>query len=179
MKSSFALFLTVFLCLYSPVSMKADEPYIGNSDFEKIFLDGGYKDVYKALQESKDHFKRTIVLPTQLPPIAFTHHFGRFSNLDGDLNDGLEITYLNKDFSQNHYMISVKPAEYRLTFRQEHIKQSFKLTDGTKAIFSNRIEGFHLLMFEKDGWQYILSVDKRISDIVTPKVLAEIANSIK
>lgn len=40
------------------------------------------------------------------------------------------------------------------------------------------ISGFNVLVFERDNWQYMLSVDRRVSDTVTPEVLVEIANSI-
>ena len=158
--------------------MKADE-LPDDYHFEKTLFEIGYKEVYEALQESKAHFQRNIALSTQLPPIPFTHHFGRFSNLDGDMNDGFEIKYINKVSIHNHYSIRVRPVEYRLEFRQDYIQQSFKLKKGTEAIFSTMPLGMNFLLFENDGWQYMLLVDKRISDIVTPEVLVEIANSIK
>ena len=158
--------------------MKADE-LPDDYHFEKTLFEIGYKEVYEALQESKAHFQRDIALPTQLPPIPFTHHFGRLTNLEGDMNDGFEIKYLNKNLSQNHYAIRVRPVEYRLEFRQDYIKQYFKLNNGTEAIFSTKPLGMNFLLFENDGWQYMLLVDKRISDIVTTEVLVEIANSIK
>ncbi|MFJ7936491.1 hypothetical protein [Sporosarcina sp. NPDC096371] len=179
MKRSFVVTLTVFLCLFSTISTKADDFQIDSSSFGKIFLEGGYKGIHEALQESKAHFKRDIALPTQLPPTPFTHHFGRFSDLKGDMNDEFEIEYLNKDSSQNHYVIRVKPVEYRLELKEENIQQFFNLNNGTEAAFSTKPLGMNFLLFENDGWQYMLLVDKRISDIVTPEVLVEIANSVK
>lgn len=41
------------------------------------------------------------------------------------------------------------------------------------------ISGFNVLVFERDGWQYMLSIDKRVSDKVTPETLLDIANSIE
>ncbi len=38
--------------------------------------------------------------------------------------------------------------------------------------------GFCALVSERDNWKYILGIDKRVSDKVTPEVLVEIANSI-
>jgi hypothetical protein len=76
-------------------------------------------------------------------------------------------------------MIFIQPAKYGLPIRKEHIDRTLKLEDGNKAIYSvNIARGMNLLVFEKNGFQYILSVDKSISDKVTPEVLVEIANSI-
>lgn len=115
-------------------------------------------------------------MPVQLPPVAFTHSFGRFNNLDGEN----EIEYLHKDIPQNHYMIFVQPAKYGLPIRKEHIDRTLKLKDGSNAIYSTKFaRGINLLAFEKDGFQYVLSVNKRISDKVTSEILMEITNSIK
>ena len=38
--------------------------------------------------------------------------------------------------------------------------------------------GFHLLVFERDNWQYVLSIDRDVADQVTAEVLINIANSI-
>ncbi|MFJ7972320.1 hypothetical protein [Psychrobacillus sp. NPDC096389] len=40
------------------------------------------------------------------------------------------------------------------------------------------ISGFNVLVFEKDEWQYMLSINKKVSDKVTPEHLVDIANSI-
>lgn len=40
------------------------------------------------------------------------------------------------------------------------------------------ISGFNVLVFDKDNWQYMLSIDKRASDKVTAENLVQIANSI-
>ncbi|WP_339250343.1 hypothetical protein NSQ43_11555 [Sporosarcina sp. FSL W8-0480] len=151
-----------------------------NSDtFGEIFIKGGYKEISKAVKESEDHFNSTIALPTQLPPIPFTHSMGRFSNLKGHENDHLELFFINEDLPQNHYLIWIRPIEFGLKIRDEQIDQRIKLKDGHQSIYSTTIfSGFNLLVFEKDGWQYILSIDKRVSDIVTRAVLVNIANSI-
>lgn len=38
--------------------------------------------------------------------------------------------------------------------------------------------GFNLFVFERDGWQYVLSIDSDVGDKVPPEVLVQIANSI-
>lgn len=165
------LLLTVFP-LISNMNNESDQ-------FQKLYIEIGYKSVHEALFESIDHYNHDIALPIQLPPIAFTHSFGRFNDMEGNENDGFEVEYVNKNLGQNHYMIRVKPVEYGISFRNEQIDQRFLLKNESEAIFSTWIQGFHLFVFEKDGWQYILTVDKRISDRVTAEVLLEIANSIQ
>lgn len=175
MKNLIVIMMTVLFCfVVSEESMADSEP------FEKNYFRMGYKESYKALQESEDHFKRNIALPTQLPPIPFTHSLGRLSDLEGSENDKLEIFFINKDLPQNHYLIRIQPIEYGLEIKEEQINQKFKLEYGNEAIFTTTmILGFNLLVFEKDGWQFILSIDKKVSDKVTQEVLINIANSIK
>lgn len=151
-----------------------------SKEFQKSFFEIGYKGIHEALDESSKHFKKDIALPVQLPPIAFTHGFGRLDNLDGEMNDKYEIEYLNKDKPQNHYKIFVQPVKYGLDFKEYLIDQKLKTNIGSEAIYSTKaVRGFNLLVFEKNEFQYVLSVDKRISDIVTPEILMEIVNSIR
>jgi hypothetical protein len=148
-------------------------------EFQKLYFDVGYKGVYQALKECNKHFKKDIALPVQLPPIAFTYSFGRCNNLDGKANDGYEIEYLHRDEPINHYMIRIQPNKYGIPIRKEHIDQTLKLKDGKTAIYTTKlVNGFNLLVFEKNDFQYVLSIDKRVSDKVTPEILTEIANSI-
>ena len=151
-----------------------------SAEFQKSLTDIGYKSVHEALEESHHHFKRHIALPMQLPSVPFTHSLGRFTNLEGDINDSFEVTYMNKDFIKNHYKIDIRPSMYGIKFRDERIDQTFKLKDGNEAIYSTKMaRGFNLLAFEKDNWQYILMINKSVSDKVTAKTLVEIADSIK
>lgn len=138
---------------------------------EKIYLDGGYLEVNKALEEAEDYFKQDIALPTRLPPVAFTHHFGIFSTVG---SPQLEITYLNENSGHTHYKIYVTSLEHKLKFRKEHIAI---LDDKSEAIYYTG-GNFVILAFEKKGWQYVLMVDK-IHPKITKEVLVAIANSIK
>ncbi|MBK3495826.1 hypothetical protein JFL43_13355 [Viridibacillus sp. YIM B01967] len=167
--------LSIFLFLL----VISNDVRASNDQFEQGYYDIGYKEMNTALQESTEHFKRDIALPSQLPPVPFTHALGRFNDLEGNENDGFEIEYINKDSGNNHYTIRIKPVEHRLELRKEHIDRLLKLKDGQDAVFSSWLSGANLLVFEKGGWQYILSVDKQISNVVTEDVLVDIANSIK
>lgn len=154
--------------------------YADNYDFEKNYLQAGYKEVNQALLESNEYFKRSIALPTQLPPIPFTHQFGRFNKDDEKLNDMFEVIYLHEEFGDHHYFLRIVPVENALPLRSEHIEQELLLKGGQKAIYSsNIVQGFNILVFEKDGWQYLMAIDKRVSDKVTSERLMKIANSIK
>lgn len=148
------------------------------NSLEKNLLEIGYKEVNKALQESKDYFKRDIALPTQLPPVTFTHNFGRLNHSFGKENDQFEIAYMNDHVGQNHYQIRVRPVQYKLEISDEKIDQTIKLNDGSAAIYSTKLP-LDVLVFEKDKWQYTLLVDKKISNTVTKEVLVDIANSIR
>ncbi|MGM0885100.1 MAG: hypothetical protein ACQEXQ_29165 [Bacillota bacterium] len=155
--------------------------------FEKMYFEYGYKSVEDALGECNSHFKRKIKLPFKLPPIPFTHHLAR-CNQHGDVNDQFEIEYLNEfQGSNNHYMIRVNPAQHKLhkfPSKRDTIR-TYKLLNGEVAVYGttptirDRPPLFNVLIFEMDGWQYILSIDKRVEDKVTADVLLEIANSIR
>jgi hypothetical protein len=156
----------------------ANEIKINVNSLEKSLLEIGYKEVNVALQESKDYFKRDITLPTQLPPVTFTHNFGRLNHSFGKENDEFEIAYMNDHVGQNHYQIRVRPVQYKLEISDEKIDHTIKLNDGSAAIYSTKL-ALDVLVFEKDKWQYTLLVDKKISNTVTKEVLVDIANSIK
>lgn len=145
--------------------------------YERIYQEIGYKEIDVAHGEAEKHFNQKINLPFRVPPVAFTHQFARFSNLDGAMNDSFEITMISDQSSENHYKIVIRPLAGKLIFKDESITGTYQLLDQSEAHYI-RLEGFNLLVFEKDVWQYKLMVDKRISDIVTPQVLVEIANSI-
>jgi hypothetical protein len=147
--------------------------------FDKNFHDVGYKEVHEALKESEEHFEHDIVFPIQLPPIVFTHNLGRLTNLEGNQNDYFEITYLNQNIGQNHYNIEIRPIDVKVKINEDKIERTLKLSNSNEAIFSTTMmQGFNILAFEKGGFQYLLSIDKRVSDEVTPEILVEIANSV-
>jgi hypothetical protein len=131
-----SLFLFVILILIfgaiSPIAyaISNDKPL----PYEKIYPEIGYKTVEEAVKD----FKQNLELPLRVPPITFTHNFGRFSDLDGEINDSLEVKLISDISPGNHYKINVRPVKYKIP----------------------------------------ISVDKRVSDKVTPETLVEIANSI-
>ncbi|MFF2177395.1 hypothetical protein ACFVT8_13110 [Lysinibacillus sp. NPDC058147] len=165
---SFCLFF--FLTIYATAN---DKP----SPYEEIYPEIGYKTVEAALEDFEQHFKQKLKLPLRVPPISFTHHFGRFNDLDGDINDSFEVTFINDQLSENHYKIYVRPIKNNIPIREKYVVKTFELKNGSVATYMT-ISGFNVLVFERDDWQYMLSIDKRVSDKVTPETLIDIANSI-
>lgn len=156
----------------------AKENYIP-PPLEEFFSEIGYKTVEEAIKEFEQHFKQDLKLPLRIPPIPFTHIFGRFNDLDGDMNDSLDIEFINEKSSENHYKIDIRHLKNKVKIRDKGNQQIYKLKNGQKAIFitdPDRVA--NTLVFEKDNWQYMLGVNKWIANKVTPEILVEIANSI-
>ncbi|WP_197237941.1 hypothetical protein [Lysinibacillus sphaericus] len=147
------------------------------SSYEEVYPEIGYKTVEGAASDFERHFHQGLKLPLRVPPISFTHHFGRFNDLDGDMNDFFEVTFVNNQLPEHHYKITVRPIQYKFPVKKESIVKTFILKKGTTSIYME-ISGFHVLAFERENWQYMLWIDKRVSNKVTPEVLVDIANSI-
>lgn len=162
--------LFFFLTIYATAN---DKP----SPYEEIYPEIGYKTVEAALEDFEQHFKQKLKLPLRVPPISFTHHFGRFNDLDGDINDSFEVMFINDQLSENHYKIDVRSIKNNIPIREKYVVKTFELKNGSAATYMT-ISGFNVLVFERDDWQYMLSIDKRVSDKVTPETLIDIANSI-
>ena len=151
----------------------------GSPPYEKIYSEIGYTTIEEAVKDFEEHFKRELKLPPRIPPISFTHQFGRFSNLEGDMNDTFEITFISEQEPQNHFKIDVRPIEHKIQFSDKNVSKVFKLNNGSNAKYMEKLSlGFNHLLFERDNWQYMLSIDKDVSNIVTAEILVQIANSI-
>ncbi len=179
----FLFLLLIFSFLLFCVDEKGDSAFAieieRSQPYEKIYPEIGYKTVEEAVRDFEEHFKRELKLPSRIPPISFTHQFGRFSNLEGDMNDTLEITFISEQESQHHFKIDIRPIKYKRQFSNKHISGVFKLNNGSDAKYMEKLSlGFNHLVFERDHWQYMLSIDKDVSNIVTPEILVQIANSI-
>ncbi|MGE7688046.1 hypothetical protein ACQKMI_02440 [Lysinibacillus sp. NPDC097214] len=169
------LFLFSF-CTFFLLSLHAsanDKP----SPYEEIYPEIGYKSVEEAVNDFEQHFNQKLKLPLRVPPISFTHHFGRFTDSKYEGNDALEVTYINDQLSENHYKIDIRPRKYKLPLREKYVVKTYELKNGIVATYMT-ISGFNVLVFERDNFQYMLSIDKRVSNKVTPETLIDIANSI-
>ncbi|NYF23403.1 hypothetical protein [Sporosarcina sp. JAI121] len=166
------LFLLISFCVLFFLTIYAtanDKP----SSYEEIYPEIGYKTVEDALGEFEQHFKQKLKLPLRIPPISFSHHFGRFSDLD----DSFEVKFINEKLSENHYKINVRPITNEIHKSEKYAVKTFELKNGIVATYMT-ISGFNVLVFERDDWQYMLNIDKRVSDKVTPETLLDLANSI-
>lgn len=171
----FLLLLLIFISIHETVVAKtSDSPQSLEEFLPKI----GYKTVASALKDFEQHYKKELKLPLRVPPISFTHYFGRFNKLDGDMNGAFEITMINDQLPQNHFKIDVRPIQHKIPF-EKYISDVFKLKDGSNAVYTDNSKfGFNMLVFERDNWQYVFSIDQDVSDKVTSEELIEIANSI-
>ncbi|MGF9977856.1 hypothetical protein ABE042_07875 [Viridibacillus arvi] len=147
---------------------------------EESYLAIGYKSVDEALRDFEHHYKQDLQLPLRVPPVVFTHVFARTNNGDG--SDFFEMEYINEQSSENRFLINVgEKGKFKL-MEKEVIKE-FRLKGGNTAYFlsirgPDSIRGSNLLVFEKGTLQYRFSIDKKISEKITPEILVQIANSI-
>jgi hypothetical protein len=146
--------------------------------YEEMYTQFGYKSVDAAVQEFEKHFKENVNLPLRLPPISFTHQFGRFyEDKQFNTNDFLEIEYISDKIPTHNFYIMVRPLDNKINLKDRGDLKSYSLANGRKAIYKkDRL--FHFLFFESDHWQYTFGFDKRVSNEVTPEELIKIANSI-
>ncbi|MGD6893866.1 hypothetical protein [Bacillus infantis] len=171
------------LCIISALTLGVSTApaYAAREDkpqpLEEIYPQLGYKPVEEAVREFEEHTKEDLKLPTRLPPIPFTHIFGRFyEDKQYGINDGLSIEYINEDLGENHFNIDIRPLKNKIEFRNKGGQKIYRLQNGEEAIYI--VDRTHtLLVFEKDHWQYMLGVSKRIANRVPPEMLVSIANS--
>ncbi|MGE8203031.1 hypothetical protein ACQKP0_00485 [Heyndrickxia sp. NPDC080065] len=164
------LFIGLSFFLSGWQSVKASQ----QKSIEKDYYDLGFKSVSNAIQETESYYKTNLDLPKKLPPLDFTHSFGRFN----EENESLEIEYLNEE-KHFKYIINVIPAKERgkLLSSTDAI---IPLKDGTEAYYTTSgINGRDLItfMFEKNNWIYILSIEEDLIDKPLP-TLVGIANSL-
>ncbi|MGD6966040.1 hypothetical protein ACQCVP_06395 [Rossellomorea vietnamensis] len=173
MKRIVLILVTVFLGFQPAYTAFAKQ-----RQFEDLLIKIGYTSIDDALSAAELHFNKEIPLPYRLPPIAFTHHFGRFTDLDGDINDSLEVEFLDQHNSANHYKMDIRPLRNKIEFQGRENLTEYTLKNGKKAIYVVD-RNFIFFVVENSDWQYMFGIDKRLSDKVTPKVFVEIADSIK
>lgn len=173
----FCVFLFLIYCLFFSENIGNANANGKPQPIEQVYTEIGYKTVQEAVNEAEMHFNQKLKLPLRIPPIEFTHHFGRFSDLEGEINDSFDVEFISDKSPENHYKIDVRPVKYKIQIRNKHVLGVYGLKNDNKATFMS-ISSFNVLVFERDNWQYILSIDKKTADKVTPEKLVEIANSI-
>ncbi len=143
--------------------------------FEEKFTEVGYKTVGESVKEFENHMKCEVQLPELMPSIPFTHKFGRFiEDTKDDLNDSLEIRFVNKDVSENIYKMDIRSLNNKLNFKGKE----YALQDGSKGVYFEDYQ-FNFFVFEKNNLQYVLGIHKKLSNTVTPDTFVRIANSVK
>lgn len=156
--------------IYAQMNAKQDS-------LEDFHTENGYQSVTEAVKEFEQHYLDCLNLPLRIPPINFTHSFGRFNDLEGDINDSLEIIFIHEKLSKHHFKIDVRPINRKIPVKDQHVTNVYKLKDGNDAKLM-KVSGFHVLVFEKGNWQYMLNIAEEATDVVTPEELVAIANSI-
>ncbi|MDQ6600813.1 carbon monoxide dehydrogenase [Bacillus salipaludis] len=174
-------FICLILCIacFVPINEIAfASPKDTPPSFEEKFTDVGYKPVKDAVKEFENHFKQDMKFPKIKPSISFTHEFGRFyEDKEYDTNDFLSIRFVNEKSSENNYKIDIRPLKNKVVFKDKVNQKVYTLQNGQKAIYTDNTPIMNFLVFEKDNWQYMLGIDKKVTNKVTPEILVKIANS--
>ncbi|EDL62775.1 hypothetical protein [Bacillus sp. SG-1] len=174
-RASIFIFASAILFCTTDTPVLANGP--SNQSGEDIYREIGYTSAEEAVREAENHFNQELKLPLRVPPIQFTHILGRFNDLDGEENDSFEMKYINEKTTDNHYKINIRPIQQKFQYKKEEVIKTIKLKDGNEAVYLDH-SGFNVLVFEKENWQYMLSINKKVSELMLPGTLVKIANSI-
>ena len=98
-------FISAIPFLFVNVKMYALED--APTTFENKYTEAGYKSIEDSVKEFEAFCKCEVKLPEVLPPILFTHEFGRFSEDKKYINDVLEIRYVHENKSENIFKIDI------------------------------------------------------------------------
>ncbi|WP_098744505.1 DUF3889 domain-containing protein [Paenibacillus sp. EZ-K15] len=146
-------------------------------DQQAIFESGGEL-VEEALRACEKHFGTALFLPPQLPSVAFTHQYGRCYEMEGGLDEHLEVHYQKRYKHEHDYKIALYPLENKQQLKHLSFEES-ELSDHTTAKFyEGPINTLRLLVFEKGNWQYLLTAANRASSEIRQQELTEIAESL-
>ena len=153
---------------------KAETPV---PSFEEQSRKAGYKTVVEAVKEFEGHCKCEVIMPTMLPPIPYTHEFGRtYIDKEWGKNDSLAIRFLNRKERDVVFKIDIRID--KIDFKKEFEVKEYTLKDGNKGFYFEK-QLFEFFVFEKGELQYSLGISKKVKNIEPQTVLLEIANSVK
>lgn len=142
---------------------------------EEGYKEFGYTSIEEAVKEFENHFQCKVELPEMMPPISFTHQFGRFfEDKHYKMNDDLRIMFVNENQRRNIFKIDIRPVRNKLIFDGKE----YALQYGGKGTYFES-HNFHFYVFEKNSLQYLLGIYQEASDMETPDILARIADSVK
>ncbi|MFV8827638.1 hypothetical protein [Alkalihalobacterium sp. APHAB7] len=174
------LFIIIGLVSSSGLVQAEAEDYYGESywnpqSIEEQYEIMGYQSIQAAVKKFENLYQRKVNLPNKLPPIEITHTFGIIDSYSYPAK--LEIEYVNENKPREQIKMFVIPAQQGI-YNKAKVARLFTLTDDSKAI-QLRDRYHNILIFHKNGWEYILANSKRIEDQVSIDDLIEMANSIK
>lgn len=163
----------------SAVRPPPSDSVAAGSTFEQPYLELGYKTVYDAVRDCEMRYMQRINLPIYTPAVEFTHQLARCDVHFTD-DDFLEINYLHENRRDRRFMILIRPAKHKVDVPASRVKRMYKLEDDTDARLSLTPEGgYHVLDFERGGWQYLFIVPKSLEDEMPPEELVKAANSVR
>lgn len=179
-KKTVSAFLFILIVLVSSSGWVHAEDYYGESywnpqSIEEQYEIMGYRSLQVAVKEFENLYQRKVSLPNKLPPIEITHTFGIIDSYSYPAK--LEIEYVNENKPREQIKMFIIP-EAQGIYNKAKVARLFTLTDDTKAI-QLRDRYHNILIFHKNGWEYILANSKRIEEQVSIDDLIEMANSIK
>ncbi|MGG2027967.1 hypothetical protein AB1282_19900 [Gottfriedia sp. S16(2024)] len=173
--NKFIILIFIFFALFNG-KVHANSNYKTRT-IEESYSNLGYVSVDEAVKAFEQHFGQNLELPLRVPPIPFTHVFGRFNDSEGEQNDSFDMEFISEESSGIHFFINVKLAKYRMKIFDRDVVRVYKLNNGEKATYMN-IRGANLLVFERGNFHYLFSANEKVSEKVTPEILVQIANSI-
>ncbi|WP_216831843.1 hypothetical protein [Alkalihalobacterium elongatum] len=174
---SFILFVIILFGANNGLVKAVDHynpDYWRPQSIEKQYHIMGYQSIQVAVKEFEDLYQRKVNLPNRLPPIEITHSFGIIDSYSYPAK--LEIEYVNEERPREQIKMFILPEEQGI-YQKAKVAQLHTLEDSAKAI-QLRDRYHNILIFKKDGWEYILASSKRIEDKVQIDDLIEMANSI-
>ncbi|MFG1732579.1 hypothetical protein PAEVO_15310 [Paenibacillus sp. GM2FR] len=148
------------------------------NQFQQAIFESRGELVEEAVRTCEKHFGTAIFLPPQLPPVAFTHQYGRCYDMKGGLDEHLEVHYQNRYKPEHDYKIELYPLENKQQLNHLSFQES-ELADHTTAKFyKGPINTLQLFVLEKGNWQYLLTAANRTSSKIRQQELTEIAESL-
>lgn len=134
--------LFVSVLLYGIVN---ETVYAMEDDAPQPLAPIGYKTI-----KAEQHYDQQLKLPLRVPPISFTHQFGRFNT-----SHYFEVMLINEITPQHHYKIDVRPLKEKNPFKK-YSSTVLPLKNGHDALYIDHAQiGFNLLVIERDNWQYV------------------------
>lgn len=145
--------------------------------YQNQVLESGAHSIVDAVNACQEHFGAgQIPLPIELPPVEFTHQYGRCLDT-GSVEPHLDIQYIHSLKPENEYRLEVYPAGSGpklayLSFREVPLDE-----DTRGRYYQGPVQSLQLLTYTKGNWQFLLSSSYRPDSKVQEKHLTSIARS--